>query len=172
MAPIAADYMHVPAKTPGTFAIINEAASICEGGACSFTMNASLTPTLVNATVVATSKQSSSTIHLYGTKLVPERGVNSTNSSISDIRVYVRRGNISSAVADVWSTERCIVDQAEYSRIVCTLPVTPAGAHNVQAIIPGRGASNNVTLTLSLSLASISPNTVSAALPNRHYNVI
>ncbi len=141
MAPIAADYLHLASKSPSSFAVVNEATAVCSTS-CLFTFNESLSPTLENSTVI--DEGSGPTIHLYGTKLLP---IN--DSSVGDIRVYIRRSNVS-AVTDVLAVEPCTVGQADYQSLVCALRPIPAGDHTVHVIVPGRGATNNLTQTFGL----------------------
>ncbi len=164
MAPIPADYLHLASNKSSLFATINEAASVCNG-TCSFMFDETLNPTLTSATVTQRDV-SQSTINLLGVNLLPPQGV---NAPIGDIRVYVRRNTfVQNTTASIWMVESCSVIEADHNRISCILPVIPAGLHNVQAIVPGRGASSNVTLAFDLSVSSITPNTVSCLQKHAH----
>ena len=84
MAPIAADYLHLPSNSSSSFAVINDASTVCSGS-CSFAFNENLNPTLTSAAVIE-AKVSQSTIRLQGSQLLPANG----QTPISDIRVHVR----------------------------------------------------------------------------------
>ena len=183
VAPIAADYLHMASPSPQTFAVVNEAASVCNGS-CAFTFDQDLTPTL--SSVAETSRSGRLTrVTLTGSSLLPPQN---NKAPVSDIRVYVHsnmqhvdRSNRRNAFLDsnavtspyisspngdatsanVWMSESCAVTEADYFGITCTLPPIPAGVHNVQVLVPGRGASTeNVTLSYGLILSSVSPSTV------------
>jgi hypothetical protein len=117
MAPIAADYLHLPSDKPSSFAIINEAASVCNGS-CAFTFNETLNPKLTGA-MVTLKGVSQSTVNLLGTNLLPQQGL---DGPISYIRVYVRRNTttlMTNTTASVWMVESCSVTEADSNDSSC-----------------------------------------------------
>ncbi len=161
MGPIAADYLHQPSNSTGSFAVVNDASTVCSG-TCSFAFNKTLNPTLTSAAVIQT-QLSQSIVHLRGSQLLPT----DAKTPVSDIIVYVYRGTDlgnTSTAASVWMEESCTVFNALNDSITCTLPIIPAGVHYVQGIVPGRGSTNMTTLTVNFQVTAITPNTVSSHL--------
>jgi hypothetical protein len=191
MGPIAADYLHVPSSNPTVMAVVNEAASACNGS-CSFVFDNGLAPTLSNAAETSRSADKLTTFTLSGSSLLPpeEAEVSWTQiqvyfSAIVDVKKpdawelrRLSRGNtgagpttrssrsllsVNQTSETISRSESCTIVQATNESITCKLAPATAGVYSVAVVVPGRGTTpQNVTLTYALIVDSVTPSTVSA----------
>ena len=157
MGPISVDYLYEAVTDNNVQVVINDAAADCVRDAlnaslCRFLFDDSLTPTV-------TQLQSGRT----------STGTYSVTITGSSFTVPANSPSGAAARVKVASDFECVVSSASDMSIVCqiTFPFVGAGMHDVQVIVPGKGAARgSIAFVYELEIAAVVPSQLNRDIVN------